>query len=746
MIIIYLKIIPRLINIFTSLFYNPFVKLVFGICFFTTLTFAQDMILSGRVFDASSKKPLSGVNVFLSHSNLGGSTDASGYFHIRISKTSINDSLKIQHIGYKVYTIPLKGYQNNSIFYLRPQQMQLTQEIVVTSERSDLLHQDIPHAKNIIKAEEIEQSGSSELSDLLKPIASVRIEGNDLDGRKIQIRGSNPDEVNVYLDGVLINVLSFDNAADLSIIPVENIERLEVVRGGGMALLGNGAFGGVVNITSRQNLQKSFSIKTKFGSFKTRYFTGSISLPFTKKLIVGYFFQYNQFQPEIEYFPGERYSVKSKNNHIKTSKQNHHFSLNYFLDEARITGKFITYSFAYKKPKWEGNYNNYLITTEFSGKFIPIGDVQLQISEHYADNTILRIPTGSNQYISTYVSNRLNVRLAKKIAVKDGHIQFLTEYIHSDLLTDTKVKDINWEQNLYHAFIYDNRLTTAGVFSYKDQLKELSNTSWETFIGLRGDFPASGHGTFTNMIGGQINYTMEKWQFSPYLNYGKNVKFPSLTQQAYTRDLADLKREDSLSLKLEPEYSRSMEGGLTAKFFPSNAIYHNLEYSIALFSRSVYNSIIQRPFDDLIAQVQQGRTNILGVETSLKFNNIFKYFYTGLSFIFLDIDNPLLYAFKPKTNSSIHTGFSLPLGFYLSSTYFYEGESIAWYYDSKNDIKTIKVKPFYDLDVSFGYKLRFFNSLDLDAQISGNNVFDNSGFIYYYLKKRFFQASLTLRY
>ncbi len=713
---------------------------------FSELAIGQNISISGRVFDASSKNPLVGANVFLIQSRAGTSTDTDGYFHFTFTKNSLQDSLKISFIGYQKYTIPVKQFQNNSVIYLKPGHMLLGQEIVVTSERNDLLHQDIPHAKSVLKAEEIQQSGSSEISDLLKPIASVRIDGNDLDGRKIQIRGSNSDEVNVYLDGVLINVLSFDNAADLSIIPVENIDRLEVVKGGGMALLGNGAFGGVVNITSRQSFKTSFFLKAKTGSFDTRYYTGSFSVPLTKKLNIGYFFQFNQFQPEIEYFPGERYSVKTKNSSIKTFKQNHHLSINYFLDDAHMSGKFINYSFYYKKPRWESSYKNYLASGEYTGNFLNITNLQFQISEHFADNIIKRKPVGSGQYISSYQSNQMNIRISKKVAVKEGHIQFLSEYMHSDLKTDTKVKDINWQNNLYHAFIYDNRLTTAGVFSYSDHLKDLSNISWETFIGLRGDFPASSNAAFTNMVGGRINYTMEHWQLTPYLNYGKSVKYPSLTQQAYTRDISDIRQKDSVDVRLEPEYSRSMEGGLSAKYFPSNAIYHNLEFNADLFSRSIYNSIIQRPFDDLIASVQQGNTNIFGAEGSIKINNIFNYFYAGASFIFLDIDNPLLYSYKPKTNASVHGGFAFPFGLYFSSTYFREGESTAWYYGAENEIKTTKIKPFEDMDITIGLKHRFFNSIEIDAQFSGKNIFDNSGFKYYYLKKRFLLASLSLRY
>jgi outer membrane receptor protein involved in Fe transport len=67
----------------------------------------------------------------------------------------------------------------------------------------------------------------------------------------IGLRASKPEQVLVLVDGVRINSPA-RGAADLSTIPVRQVERIEVIRGGGAARFGSDAVGGVVSITTRK--------------------------------------------------------------------------------------------------------------------------------------------------------------------------------------------------------------------------------------------------------------------------------------------------------------------------------------------------------------------------------------------------------------------------------------------------------------------------------------------------------------
>jgi outer membrane receptor protein involved in Fe transport len=701
--------------------------------------------ITGKIVDKNTGIPLSGADVYLSHSKCGTTTDNDGWFRLFCSQTDTVDTLLVSYLGYHTYRTYLKKYKNTSVIYLIPESLDLNDEIVISAERIDIFKQDIPLVKNTIKLEEIEQYGSSEIGDILKPLPSVRIEGNDLDGRTIQIRGSDADEVKVYLDGVLLNNLRTSDAADLSIIPVESIESLEVLRGGNSALLGQGAFGGVVNITTRQETETHLYLKGKIGSFTNRYFIGNLTIPLKKRFIVNYYGQVNSMSPQIEYFPDERFTEKTTNTAITTDKQNHIVNLNYFGEKGQISSHFIGYLFKYNKPLWNSIYRNYLFDASYQGEILGLKDFEIGINQLFTQDKITRKPEGSSQYINNYHTNQANVRIAKKFSFQTGDFQFLSEYYHDELLNDSKIKDLDWESQLSHGFVYDNRASVAGVVSFRDALKTIPTFSWNTYLGLRGDFVASGNRDASVLSGVQINYNLEHWKFSPYFNYGKNVKYPTLWENAYIRDLTNFAGTDTTIKRLKPEYNSSAELGITLKFYPKSTFYRDLDYTFALFTRTVYNKLLSRPFDDVIAQVQIGRNVTRGFETSLRFDELFKWFTFTAAYIQIHLTDPLLYSYKPDKNLSLHLGCYSSFGLYFTSTFFYEGKSSAWFYDSNNVFQTEAISPFFDADVSLGFKIPI-KGTEMDLQVSGYNIFDNSGFRYYYLKKRNIQFSISFKY
>jgi outer membrane cobalamin receptor len=72
------------------------------------------------------------------------------------------------------------------------------------------------------------------------------------------------------VDGRPINSITF-GSADLSQIPLDNIERIEIVKGPASHLYGANAMGGVINvITKKPPLQPSFKAGISYGSFNTQ--------------------------------------------------------------------------------------------------------------------------------------------------------------------------------------------------------------------------------------------------------------------------------------------------------------------------------------------------------------------------------------------------------------------------------------------------------------------------------------------
>ena len=85
----------------------------------------------------------------------------------------------------------------------------------------------------------------------------------------VSIRGSSSEQVLVLLDGIRLNT-GEGGAVDFSTIPVESIERIEVIRGGGTTLYGSDAVGGVVNIVTRKaDRPAALSAGLTYGSLNT---------------------------------------------------------------------------------------------------------------------------------------------------------------------------------------------------------------------------------------------------------------------------------------------------------------------------------------------------------------------------------------------------------------------------------------------------------------------------------------------
>jgi len=118
-------------------------------------------------------------------------------------------------------------------------------------------------------------------AELLERTVGVRV--IDFGGlgqhQAISIRGSSPEQIVVLLDGVRLNSAQ-RGGVDISSIPLEMIERIEVIRGGEAALFGADALGGVVNIISKKGKtgedgKPATSLLGSLGSFHT--FKGSFS-------------------------------------------------------------------------------------------------------------------------------------------------------------------------------------------------------------------------------------------------------------------------------------------------------------------------------------------------------------------------------------------------------------------------------------------------------------------------------------
>jgi len=126
-------------------------------------------------------------------------------------------------------------------------------EVVVTATKTEAQRSNIVNSIITIDSLDIEESTAQSFGELLSNKAGIDFRTyGDYGGASstLQLRGMASDETLVLINGVPLNSPS-TGAANVSNIPLENIQRVEVVKGAGSLLYGSGAMAGVINIITK---------------------------------------------------------------------------------------------------------------------------------------------------------------------------------------------------------------------------------------------------------------------------------------------------------------------------------------------------------------------------------------------------------------------------------------------------------------------------------------------------------------
>ncbi|OGV68600.1 MAG: hypothetical protein A2283_12585 [Lentisphaerae bacterium RIFOXYA12_FULL_48_11] len=146
--------------------------------------------------------------------------------------------------------------------------------IVVTGTRIPHALNDVGVSASVISKERIEEMKAQNVGEALRESAGARVNsyGAMGAGSSISLRGSTANQVLVMVDGRPVNLPSV-GSADLSMYPVDQIERIEVIRGPASVLYGANALAGVVNIVTKDVPDKLLTeASASYGTFDTRIF------------------------------------------------------------------------------------------------------------------------------------------------------------------------------------------------------------------------------------------------------------------------------------------------------------------------------------------------------------------------------------------------------------------------------------------------------------------------------------------
>ncbi len=141
------------------------------------------------------------------------------------------------------------------------------EEVVVSATKTREKRKDISNSVIIIDSMDIEESPAQNVGELLANELGIdwRTYGNYGGApQSIRIRGMDSEGTQVLVNGIEYNSPSL-GYADVNRIPMNNIDRIEVVKGSGSLLYGSGAMGGVVNIITKRAEREKMDLRVTAG-------------------------------------------------------------------------------------------------------------------------------------------------------------------------------------------------------------------------------------------------------------------------------------------------------------------------------------------------------------------------------------------------------------------------------------------------------------------------------------------------
>lgn len=148
-------------------------------------------------------------------------------------------------------------------------------EVVVTASKTPTTERETTKPVTVIDREEIERYSGSSLSELLNEQNGVLINGavsSPGKDKSVYLRGAATQYTLVLIDGFPVTDPSGEGGAfDLRLLPLENVERIEIVKGSMSTLYGSDAIAGVINIITKKPEDGSFNLngKAAYGSYNT---------------------------------------------------------------------------------------------------------------------------------------------------------------------------------------------------------------------------------------------------------------------------------------------------------------------------------------------------------------------------------------------------------------------------------------------------------------------------------------------
>lgn len=250
---------------------DTFIKIIIGLfCLVTFPWAAMAQDLKGRITDARTGEPLIGVNVYYQvHGETRGTiTDIEGKYELNVNEGDVE--IAFSYLGYEKKTLRIRVQKGETLSHdinLTPSVTKMD-EVVISVGRYEQKLSDITVSMDLLKADEIGKQAPRDLTDVLRTIPGV-----DVTDRQPSVRGGTGwtygvgSRCLILVDGQSV-LTPASGEINWNMIPMENIEQVEVLKGASSVLYGSSALNGLIHVrTKRPSLEPRTNIQLQGGAY-----------------------------------------------------------------------------------------------------------------------------------------------------------------------------------------------------------------------------------------------------------------------------------------------------------------------------------------------------------------------------------------------------------------------------------------------------------------------------------------------
>lgn len=544
--------------------------------------------------------------------------------------TSLGRCIRIGVLGLTFSILVLPGHaqvQSDSTNKAIPPDKEVDlDEVVVSAQRSPVLHSELMRVVNVITRAEIERSASPDVPGLLEHAAGIDIRQRGAFGMQadISIRGGTFDQTLILLNGVnLTDPQTGHHNLDLP-VDVSSIEKIEILRGPGARIFGPNAFNGAINIITRSGSEKEFTGSISGGQYKLGNASLAYSHPIGKMS--------NHFA--LSGITSAGYTENTDFKNVNAYYRSRLPVSNAIIDfQAGYTVRAFGAN-AFYTPKYPEQFE--LTRSEFASvSIIPEGRLKLKglayWRRHHDRFELFRENppqwyTTHNYHMTDVAGASLNWTITSKNTRSNAGIEYRFEHIFSNVLGDTLVidKSVPGETGV----LFNRSYERSGFNLMAEHSAQYRKFSFSA--GMLLHLNASLAGGMSLYPGLDLGYKLQK-NTTWFISANRTLRLPTFTDMFYNSPT------NSGNRYLKPEEAYTLESGL--KYSKGS-----LFIETSLFRRWGRNMIdwVRFPSDQKWVSMNLTSVNITGVEAGITYSfdsELTKFFKTAaINFTYLHSD------------------------------------------------------------------------------------------------------------